>query len=233
MSGGAGNDSLSSGAGNDSVSGGDGDDTIFGGPGNDTIDGGAGNDFLGGGLGVDSMAGGAGNDTYVVDSAADTTTETLAGALGGIDTIQSSVSRTLGGNFENLTLTGGAGINGAGNGANNVIIGNNGANVLNGFTGSDSLRGLGGGDTLVGGEQADVLVGGLGADTFDFNLVTHSTAAARDSIQAGDGAIAFEGAGIAGGDRIDLSTFDANLTVARKPGVHLREHSCRRSLADQ
>ena len=49
------------------------------------------------------MVGGAGNDTYVVDATGDVVTEQ---ADEGTDTIQSSVSYTLGANVENLTLTG-------------------------------------------------------------------------------------------------------------------------------
>ena len=60
------------------------------------------------------MIGGLGNDTYVVDNAGDVVTEALNE---GTDTVQSSVSYTLGANVENLTLTGSADINGTGNGA--------------------------------------------------------------------------------------------------------------------
>jgi Ca2+-binding RTX toxin-like protein len=76
--------------------------TISTGSGDDTLDGGAGNDTLHGGSGNDQMTGGADDDTYVVDNVGDVVTEALNG---GADTVQSTVSYTLGANVENLTLT--------------------------------------------------------------------------------------------------------------------------------
>ena len=67
---------------------------------------------------------------------------------------------------------------------------------------------------LRGGAQADVLQGYLGDDVFAFVATADSTSGARDVIRGGGGVAAFEGAGVAGGDRIDLSAIDANAGVA-------------------
>ncbi|MBL8548130.1 MAG: M10 family metallopeptidase C-terminal domain-containing protein, partial [Hyphomonadaceae bacterium] len=96
-----------------------------------------GNDTLDGWTGADAMDGGNGDDTYLVDNIGDVTYE--ASSLGGIDTVESSVSRTLDTNLENLKLVGSAAINGAGNSANNVITGNGAANVLTGGAGDDAF----------------------------------------------------------------------------------------------
>jgi len=84
------------------------------------------------------MIGGAGNDTYVVDNTGDVVTENPGGDT---DTVQSSITYSLGANVENLTLTGTANINGTGNTNDNVITGNSGNNVLAGLGGADSLDG--------------------------------------------------------------------------------------------
>lgn len=100
-----------------------------------------------------------------------------------------------------------------GNGGNDRLSGNAGADYLVGGNGRDSLHGGSGADTLLGGAGADKLVGGGGADVFRFHTGS-STPEAADWIRAGGGAIAFEGVGKAGGDRIDLSPIDANTAVA-------------------
>lgn len=151
-----GNDILDGGLGNDSLYGDENNDTLRGGGGNDYLNGGwgwgadaTGADTLDGGSGVDTLEGGLGNDTYIID----TTTDTIIEA-GGIDTIRSSVSYTLGGNLEKLTLTGSFVINGYGNNLNNTLTGNGASNTLNGNGG------------------IDILVGGLGNDTYVVDTTT-------------------------------------------------------------
>lgn len=117
-----------------------------------------GNNILNGGFGADTMIGGLGDDTYVVDNAGDTVVEN---ANEGIDSIQSSVSYTLGANVENLTLTGLSSINATGNDLDNILIGN----IAN-----NTLIGGGGNDTLDGGSWGtDSLRGGTGDDTYVVN----------------------------------------------------------------
>ena len=128
---------------------------ITGNSGNNILDGG--NDTV-----ADTLSGGAGNDTYIFHLN-DTLVE---GANAGTDTVLSSLTYSLGANFENLTLTGTAAVNGTGNTLANVITGNAASNVLNAGAGNDTLEGLGGNDTLTGGAGNDTFVfrTGFGAD---------------------------------------------------------------------
>ncbi len=132
---------------------------------NNTITGNNGHNTLSGGTGADNMTGGLGNDTYVVDDVGDVVTEDLNA---GTDTVQSSVTYTLGANVENLTLTGTAAINGTGNALNNVLTGNSAVSNLSGGAGDD---------TLIGGGGADILTGLTGVDTFRFALADSRLAA--------------------------------------------------------
>jgi hypothetical protein len=109
------------------------------------------------------MNGGLGNDFYFVDSIFDVATDVFF--LGGIDTVQSSVSFTLSANIENLNLVGLA-VTGTGNALNNVIN-DNALNNVNGLGGSDTLNGNAGNDTLNGGDGSDTLNGGDGNDTMN------------------------------------------------------------------
>jgi len=131
---------------------------------NNLITGNAGANILDGGTGVDIMRGGGGNDTYIVDDIADAVTEY---ADGGVDTILSSVTRTLGTNIENLILTGTSSINGTGNTLDNVLTGNGANNTLNGGAGADTMIGGAGNDIYVVENAADMVIenAGEGTDT--------------------------------------------------------------------
>ena len=136
----------------ENAEGGQGNDQLLGNTGNNLLQGNAGDDSLNGGAGADTLVGGTGDDTYVVDNIGDVVAES---ASEGTDTVQSSVTWTLGTELENLTLTGIAAINGTGNTANNTLIGNEADNSLQGGAGNDTLNGEAGADTLVGGDGSD------------------------------------------------------------------------------
>jgi Ca2+-binding RTX toxin-like protein len=184
-------------AGNDSLTGGAGNDTINGLDGNDVLNGLDGNDSLNGGNGIDTMNGGLGNDTYVV------TTGDVLSDSGGVDTVQTSVTWSLGLEFENLTMTGTGAITMQGNNLNNFIVGNSANNTFNARAGDDTIQAGAGNDRIdmfgngfasYGNEVVD---GGSGIDSMDFsgyaksgivvNLATGQVAGGGD---AGSGTVA-------------------------------------------
>jgi len=154
--------------------------TLLGNSAANILNGGAGKDILNGGAGSDTMIGGSGNDTYYVDNWNDITTETSTLAA-EIDTVVSSVCRTLGANLENLTLTGTAEINGIGNELANTLTGNSTSNILNGRAGNDSIN---------GGAGIDIMIGGLGNDIYfvdneyDVTLETSTLATEIDTVKS-------------------------------------------------
>ncbi len=112
-----------------------------------TLIGNAGANTLDGQGGADTMSGGGGNDIYYVDDAGD---KVIEASGGGTDTVYSSVSFSLTGQYiEYLGLSGTGNINGNGNGQSNGITGNNGANILDGRGGNDTIFGSGGADTFL------------------------------------------------------------------------------------
>jgi Ca2+-binding RTX toxin-like protein len=134
---------------------------LTGNSGANILTGGVGNDTLDGGLGTDQLVGGAGNDTFIIGDG-----DTVVEAPGeGIDTVNASISYTLGSNVENLTLTGSAAISGTGNELNNLLTGNGAANTLTGGAGDDTLVGGAGVDRLIGGDGNDTYVLGSDQDT--------------------------------------------------------------------
>ncbi|MBV7569894.1 calcium-binding protein [Pseudomonas sp. PDM27] len=152
---------------------------------NNVIDAGAGNNVLNGGAGIDTLS-------YAYATAAVTANLglTTAQATGG------SGSDTLL-NFENLT----------GSNFHDKLTGNALANTLTGGAGNDTLTGGAGNDLLIGGAGLDKLYGGTGADKFDFNVLSEMGLGATLRDVIGD----FK---TSEGDKIDLSTLDANLATA-------------------
>ena len=130
-----------------------------------TLSGLGGDDTLDGKGGADTMRGGLGDDTYIVNNSADKVEETSA--AGGIDTVQSSASFTLGANVENLVQIGTGNISGTGNSLGNAIAGNSGDNTLRGLGGADLLKGNSGDDAIDGGSGDDRIYGGGGNDELE------------------------------------------------------------------
>jgi len=141
-----------------------------------TLTAGAGADTLDGGAGSDTLVGGNGNDSYFVDVATDIVTEV---ANGGVDTVNSSVTWTLGSDLENLTLIGSGAISATGNTWSNVLTGNGANNTLTGGVGNDTLDGGLGNDTLLGGTGNDTYVVNVATD-----VVTENTNEGTDTVQS-------------------------------------------------
>ena len=214
--------------------GGKGNDTFIGGAGGDSLDtrnggadklfGGGGDDIffaLSGFTSADRLDGGGGSDILHLDrdltvQAQITRIETIVlegghtltpnnasvaagahltvdgSALGAAGVIHFDGSAELDGRF---VLLGGA--------ADDVMRGGATTDKLTGGDGSDKLIGGAGGDIETGGLGHDFLYGGADGDRFVFTDVAESTVAGADWIRDWSA-----------GDRIDLSTIDANASIA-------------------
>jgi Ca2+-binding RTX toxin-like protein len=150
------------------------DNVLTGSFGANRLIGNAGNDRLDGRGESDTMLGGIGDDVYVVDVSTDVVTENAAE---GIDTVLSSVTFTLSGNVENISLTGTDTVDATGNALANVITGNSANNTLTGEAGND---------TLDGGSGTDSMVGGSGDDTYyverTADVVTETSGNGTDTV---------------------------------------------------
>ncbi|MFK7817815.1 MAG: calcium-binding protein [Planctomycetaceae bacterium] len=163
---------IYTGNGNDSITGGNGDDTITSLNGSDTIVGGPGDDRIDGGKGSDSLLGSLGNDVIDGNNGQD-----LIRGGRGDDTIDAGRGNDviLGQDGDDEIFTGfgtdtanggdGADLTSPGLSSDNLLIGGRGPDTLIGRRGADTLRGGHGSDVLTGGEGDDELHGGEGRDT--------------------------------------------------------------------
>jgi Ca2+-binding RTX toxin-like protein len=196
------------------ITGTNGNDSLVGTSVADTIQGLDGNDTLVGNAGNDTLNGGNGNDRYVVG-----TGDVLADS-GGTDTVESSITWTLGAGFENLVLTGTTSTSGHGNALSNVITGSAGSNWLRGLEGNDTISAGAGNDVInmSNGSGAsygnDVIDGGDGVDTLDYG------AAARTAVVVDLAAGTASGGGTGGAgsatltnvENVNGSAFDDRIT---------------------
>jgi len=172
-------------AGNDSLTGTAGNDSMVGLAGADTLNGLGGDDTLDGGTGVDSLSGGLGNDSYIV-TAGDVLTD-----AGGTDTVVSDISWTLGGDIENLTMTGTGNLSVTGNNAANFVNGNSGNNYFNLRAGNDTIQAGAGNDWIdmsafgTPSYGDDIVNGGDGTDTVNFAISAGQQSAITVDLTAG------------------------------------------------
>ncbi len=178
-------------------------DNLDGFAGNDTLSGYGASDTLRGGDGADVVDGGEGNDLLIGDQVPGVSTPVFDGAA------------------HSDTLIGGPG--------DDSIFGDNGHDTLVGGAGNDRIAGSSGNDTIDGGEGADVY---LAAARFgDLNVIAYNTGDDVYVLRPGDSRFtgfdvfevgtqaAFDGAGVAGGDQIDLRGLGGSIFLSGELAV--------------
>lgn len=194
-----------------------GDDRIFGGAGDDQFWGDATTRENAAERGRDVLVGGDGDDFYRDLDTLDIVREDAGGGIDQVTLLTDFDRYVIPRNVENVFIETGAVVRSViGNKENNTItdIFNDQDSSLFGKGGADVLDGAAGEDFLDGGAGPDILVGGAGADIFSFGF-GDSRFSAPDRLQPSRergvaGPEAFDGAGVAGGDVIDLSRIDAD-----------------------
>ncbi|MGR3759221.1 Hint domain-containing protein [Roseobacteraceae bacterium NS-SX3] len=181
VSGGAGNDTISTGDDADLISGGAGMDVIDGGIDDDTIAGNSGDDVIVGGEGSDMLRGGGGSDTIygglnpafpdalnIMDDGADGRPAD-PDPTNGMDTIRGGGGDdVIFGQDDDDVIYGGSGDDTIDAGIDDDRVqGGRGNDVITGGHGADTLFGGDDRDTFIGGTDGDRVDGGAGGDDFD------------------------------------------------------------------
>jgi hypothetical protein len=200
---------INSGSGDDQVTCGNDSDLIIDGTGNDIYKLGGGNDYIRwAASGKDLIDGGAGTFDQIGAEGLSgniwvnlgTKAVTIAGhALAGSSAVVTSTANSATVKGIEAFFSGSGNDILAGSGANETLLGGYGSNTLYGGGGADNLYGQGDSDTFVYLSTKD----------------SGNTKATRDTIQG------FTGAGMAGGDVIDLSAIDADSKAAGNQAFHL------------
>jgi len=208
-------DSVSGGDGNDSITTGDDDDTIDGGAGNDTINAGIDDDLVTGGIGDDSIIGSEGSDTIDAGDGNDT-------VYGGNDpalvvdifNLEDDGTNPLGPDLDpnngRDSILGGTGNDVLyGQDDDDTISGGDDDDFIDGGIDDDLLFGDAGNDTVLGGQGNDTIDGGSGNDELDGGIGNDSIdgGIGNDTIRGGSGNDVINGGDgndeIRGGEGVD------------------------------